>query len=212
MKSWPSLKRPIQAPKQLLVEGRTPEIFFREWVAVLELGNQVEVRDYGSIADLTAYLRVFTARKEFREAVQSVAIVRDAEDQPASSAFKSVCASLGEVKLESPEQLGGFSSGKPRTGVFVLPDCRQPGMLETLCWSALEQDPRLAPQLNCVTAYLACRRAAQAQVHNEAKARVWTFLAGQGLFDPQVGRAAQKSVWDWSSPALADLGAFLKAL
>lgn len=209
---WPSLGRKIAAARQLLVEGRTPEIFFREWVAALGLGGQVEVRSYGSLNELTPYLKVFTGYKEFRTLVTTLAIIRDAEDNPASGAFESICAALAQVGLSKPERIGSFSAGTPRTGIFVLPDCEHPGMLESLCWSALESDPKLAPHLECVSAYLACLRKSKLEIANEAKARVWTYLSGKGQFDPQVGRAAQAKVWDWTSPALSPLAGFLRAM
>ena len=208
----PSLERPIKAPKQLLVEGRTPEIFFREWVEAVDLKGEVEVRDYGSLADLTAYLRVFTGYKEFREIVVSVGVVRDAEDKPAAAAFQAVCAALKTVALPAPEGINAFSQGNPRTGIFVLPDCEGSGMLETLCWSALGADPKLTPHLECVAAYLGCVRKSNVEIRNESKARVWAYLAGRGQFDPQVGRAAQAKIWDWTSPVFQPLSAFLKAL
>jgi hypothetical protein len=208
----PSLRRPIEAPKQLLVEGRTSEIFFREWVEAAGLKGAVEVRDYGSLADLTAYLRVFTGYKEFRESVVSVGVVRDAEERPAASAFQAVCAALSAVNLPIPDELNAFSAGNPRTGIFVLPDCEQPGMLETLCWSVLGADPKLADHLGCVATYVACLRKNNVEIRNEAKAKVWTYLAGRGQFDPQVGRAAQAKMWDWASPTFQPLSAFLKAL
>lgn len=209
---WPSLKRDILAPKQLLVEGRTPEIFFREWVEALGLNGKIEVRDYGSLDQLTDFLKVFTGRKEFKETVESVGIIRDAEHQPAAAAFRSVCASLKEVSLVCPEKCGSFSVGPKRTGIFVLPDCDQPGMLETLCWTILEADSKSKPELNCVMAHLQCLGQANVQTHNPHKAKVWTYLAGRGEFDPQVGRAAQAKVWDWNSPALVSLTGFLRSL
>lgn len=209
---WPSLKRRIQAPKQLLVEGRTPEIFFREWVETPGLKGQVEVRDYGSLTQLTDFLKVFTGYKEFREIVVSVGIVRDAEDKPATSAFQSVCSSLRVVGLTCPEACGSFSIGHPRTGIFVLPDCQQPGMLETLCWTSLEHDPKNEPELACVMAHLDCLGRANVQVRNAAKAKVWTYLAGRGEFDPMVGRAAQAKIWNWESAALRRLSDFIKLL
>ena len=56
---WPSLRRPIQTSKQLLVEGRTAEIFFREFTEALGLKEQVQVRDFGSLEELTPYLELF---------------------------------------------------------------------------------------------------------------------------------------------------------
>jgi hypothetical protein len=85
-------------------------------------------------------------------------------------------------------------------------------MLETLCWSVLEADPKYAPQLKCVNEFLACVRRAAVEVKNETKARIWSYRAGRGRFDPQVGRAAQAKEWDWNSPALTKLSTFLKNL
>ena len=209
---WPSMQRPITTPKQLLVEGRTPEIFFREWVETAGWKEKIEVRSYNSLSQLTDFLKVFTGKKEFRESVASVGIIRDAEDKPAASAFQSVCESLKAVGLSCPDVCGTFSAGSPRTGIFILPDCEQPGMLETLCWSILESEPKHGQELECVRAYFQCLDRAKIQPLNPAKAKVWTYLAGSGAFDPQVGRAAQQKKWNWESPALLPLSKFLQNL
>ena len=206
-----SLQRPIQTPKQLLVEGRTAEMFFREWIEATKLNHSMEARNFGSNANLTGYLRTFSSAREFREKVNALGVIRDAEAGPAANAFQSVCASLKAAGLTSPAALGAYGEGTPRTGVFILPDCHQPGMLETLCWQILEGDAKAASQIQCVKAYLDCLRP-QTQIQNEAKAKVWTFLAGRGEFDPLVGRAAQVGIWDWTSPALTQLSGFLRSL
>jgi hypothetical protein len=212
MREWVSLQRPIKAPKQLLVEGRTPEIFFRQWVEAQGRKESIEVRDFCSLAELTDFLKVFTGYRQFKESVESIGIIRDAEDKPADAAFQSVRASLRAVNLATPETQGIFSSAPKRTGVFILPDCESVGMLETLCWSALEADPALAQELECVKAHFHCLGQANVLTRNLEKAKVWTYLAGRGEFDPQVGRAAQNKVWDWNSPALRRLGRFLGEL
>jgi len=209
---WPSMQRPIRAPKQLLVEGRTPEIFFREWVEALGLKGKIEVRDFISINQLTDFLKVFTGLPAFKETVESVGIIRDAEDKPAAAAFQSVCASLRVVGLPCPATCGSFSDGLKRTGVFVLPDCDRAGMLETLCWAVLEADPKHKQETDCVLAHLQCLARANVPVQNPHKAKVWSYLAGRGEFDPLVGRAAQANVWEWSSPALLSLAGFLRSL
>ncbi len=212
MSDWPSLRRPIEATKQLLVEGRTPEIFFREWIEALGLKSYVEVRDFRSIGDLTDFLKVFTSLKQFREGVTSLGIVRDAEQSSAASAFDSVCSSLKEVGLSCPDGIGKFSEATPRTGIFVLPDCSGRGMLETLCWSVLAGDPRNSQRLECVASYLTCLRSARVDVSNEAKMKVWAYLAGEGRFEPQLGRAAQAKMFDWAAPAFGPLSTFLKSI
>jgi hypothetical protein len=212
MMDWPSMQRPIRAPRQLLVEGRTAEIFFREWVEALGLKERIEVRDYGSLGQLTDFLKVFAGFKEFKETVESIGIIRDAEGKPAAAAFDSVCASLREVRLACPGKCGTFGVGPKRTGVFILPDCDHPGMLETLCWAILERDPKLQQEVDCVMAHFRCLGQAGVHTRNPHKAKVWTCLAGRGEFDPQVGRAAQQKMWDWNSPALLNLAGFLKSL
>ena len=212
MMDWPSMKRRIQAPKQLLVEGRTPEIFFREWVEALGRKEAIEVRDFRSLDELTDFLKVFTSYKEFKESVESIGIIRDAEDKPADAAFQSVCASLRAVNLAAPETRGVFCNAPRRTGVFILPDCERAGMFETLCWDVLEANPAIAAELECVKAHFHCLAGAKVQPKNLEKAKVWMYLAGRGEFDPQVGRAAQNKVWDWNSPALRRLDRFLGQL
>jgi len=209
---WKSLERPIQAPKQLLVEGRTPEILFREWTEAIGLKGQMEVRDFLSLSDLTDFLKLFATYKEFKENVTGIGIIRDAEDKPAESAFASVCASLRLAALACPNVNGVVAEGAPRIGVFILPDCDQTGMLETLCWRVLEADPAFGSRVGCVAQYLNCLRQGGVELKNEAKTKVWAYLSAQGQFDPLVGRAAQAKVWDWSSPVFQPLSDFLKSL
>ena len=204
--------RPVQAPKQLLVEGRTDEMFFREFVEAMGLRNQLEVRDFGSVDDLAAFLRHFAGLKEFRERVVSLGVIRDAESKPAIAGFQAVCACLRKAGLAPPDAIGSVSGSTPRVGVYILPDCQLPGMLETLCWSVLEADPNLVQELACVTKFMDCLRMNKVPIVNEAKAKVWAHLSGRGKFDPLVGRAAQNKVWDWQSPALKPVADFLGSL
>ena len=44
-----SLDRPITTAGQLLVEGRVPEMFFREMVSACGCADAVEVRTFGDI-------------------------------------------------------------------------------------------------------------------------------------------------------------------
>ncbi len=213
-----SLLRQIRTPAQLLVEGRTPEIFFREMVESLGLKDQIQVRDFGSINDLTDYLKDFTQLADFLEKVTSLGIIRDAEDKPASSAFASVSTSLKAVGIEPPDTVGEVRQQTIKVGVFILPDCQQRGMLETLCLRAIPEHPdsdksvRYTTTLKCVDNYYECLEASEIRPGNIDKAKTWAFLAAQNLSDPQVGRAAQAKIWPWDSKAFEPLRAFLKAL
>jgi hypothetical protein len=85
-------------------------------------------------------------------------------------------------------------------------------MLETLCWTSLEDEPKNEPELACVMAHLDCLGRANVQTRNPAKAKVWTYLSGRCEIDPLVGRAAQAKIWNWESAALRRLSDFIKLL
>jgi hypothetical protein len=203
--------RPIKAPKQLLVEGRTAEMFFREATGAINLQQHVEVRNFGGIDDLDGYIRMFQSLKEFRANVASLGIIRDAE-LSASAAFQSVCRSLRKAELSIPAEMNTITEDTPRIGVYILPDCRNPGMLETLCWNSLETDSGQDRHLNCAKQYIECCQSAGVETRNEAKAKLWTYLAAFGKFEPQIGRASQQKVWNWQSPQFSSLFEFLKRL
>lgn len=205
-----SLSRAIETPAQLLVEGRTPEIFFREMVEYLGLKDRIQVRDFGSIGDLTDYLKDFTQLADFIENVTSLGIIRDAEDNPARDGFTSVCASLRTVGIEPPDNIGEVVQKTIKVGVFILPDCQNRGMLETVCLEAVANEVDV---LQCVDDFYDCLRAKGVNwPTNITKAKTWTFLATKNLSDPQVGRAAQKQIWPWNGNAFERLREFLQGL
>ena len=207
---------PITKPKQLLVEGRTPYLFFEVLTAHLGI-QEVELHDFGSIAQLGPFLRAFCARPEFKEQVQSLAIIRDAEfahetaTQPrmAERAFASVRSHLANAGQPTPNVSGAFSTTIPKTGVFILPNCRDSGMLETLCLDSV-----LTPRTSkCLEQYFKCMESeGHPPPRNMTKASTFAFLAAKDVPDPLVGRAAQKGIWPWDSPAFQPLRDFLLAL
>jgi hypothetical protein len=209
--SMKSHARPILTSKQILVEGRSAEIFFREWIDSTHLKGQIEARDFGSISNLTGYLKLFISQKDFREKVTAIGIVRDAEEKAPIGAFDSVCASLTAAGVKSPDSVGVYSDGMPRAGVFILPDCESPGMLETLCWSAIQNDSDRIHHSKCVDSYLMSLREKNL-IRNEAKARIWAYLAGFGEFEPQLGRSAQAKIWDWNNSVFSKLTSFMNSL
>ena len=77
---------------QLLVEGNDQRNFFRAFVRHLAI-EDAQIWNYGGVNDLGRFLRAFVSEPGFQESVQSVGIVRDAEDS-AVSAFQSVQSSL----------------------------------------------------------------------------------------------------------------------
>ena len=209
-----SLDRPIIAAAQLLVEGRTPEMFFRELVNELELSHRVDVRTFGSIGRLRPYLELFTSKPKFKEIATSLGIVRDAEAQPAHSAFQSICSALMKAALPAPDMMRIFSGPPLRIGVYVLPDCEREGMLETLCLEAAEECEGTTEQkvLPCADEFLICAERAKTEYENRTKARFAAYALARGVAEAQLGRAAQKRVIPCHAKAFERLTRFLNEL
>ncbi|MCB1127036.1 MAG: hypothetical protein KDM81_11100, partial [Verrucomicrobiae bacterium] len=209
-----SLDRRIETEGQLLVEGRTPEMFFREMIAAFDLTNALQVRTFGDIgkANLQTYLELFTQKSAFKERVRRLGIIRDAEAGSAQSAFQSVQSALRGASLPVPSIMREVAGNQLAVGVFVLPNCKDPGMLETLCLAAVEATPESESLLPCVDDFFACVREQRAKPANPTKARFAGYALAQDIVDPQLGRAAQKGAIPWHAKAFEQLRSFLTLL
>ena len=209
-----SLDRPITTAGQLLVEGRVPEMFFREMVEAWGISGAVEVRTFGDISkpNLQTYLELLVQKAVFKATVKRLGIIRDAERASAAAAFQSVQASLRGAGLPEPGQLGAFAGDPVAVGVFVLPNCRDSGMLEDLCMTAITEAERnlAAPLLPCVDEFFVCLNGRNRQAANPAKARFAGYALACDVIDPQLGRAAQKGVIPWEANAFTLLKTFLQ--
>jgi hypothetical protein len=211
-----SLDRPITTAGQLLVEGRTPEMFFREMVAACELQNAIEARTFGDVSkdNLQAYLEIFTQKAAFKERVKRLGIIRDAEAASAASAFSSVQAALREAGLPTPLQLNCLEGSPLRVAVFILPNCKEAGMLEDLCLTAAtEVEQGLSGAvLPCIDDFFACLEKRGKRPANPAKARFGGYALACDVVDPQLGRAAQQGAITWNAKAFEPLRAFLRLI
>ena len=210
--------RPITKTKQLLVEGRTSELFFAAFLR--HLGIDAEIHDFCSVSELRPFLRAFCARPEFKQMVQSFAVVRDAEFsvkagqietvcETPQQAFASVCSSLAAAGQLTPPLPAVFTQAAPKIGIFILPNCRDPGMLETLCLESVMTSRVCA----CIEQFFSCmEREGNARSRNLTKARTFAFLACKDIYDPLVGRASQKGIWPWENDAFLPLKNFLLEL
>jgi hypothetical protein len=202
----------ISAPKQVLVEGRNDKEFvtvFAERRALSEL----QVHAYGGIDRLRTFLQGFCVDPAFRNNVRSLAILRDADFNSATSAFDSVCNSVKYAGLVAPVEMGIFSNASPRIGVYIVPDCLRDGMLETLCFDTICHS--LPQAATTVDNYLASMQGIGIDAPSREflpKARLRAFLSCQNLSEALIGYASRANVWDWNAPTLDRLYTFLAAL
>jgi len=207
-----SRKVEIDAPKLLIVEGRDEELFFgallrdhlgRDDVQVLPIGGKTLLRD-----NLQALIR----DPRFSE-VEAIGVIRDADVTPPGSdvpaaerAWESVSSALRDAAIPVPAGHAAFSTGSPRAGIFIVPDGRNDGMLESLCLAAVGEQP----EYSCVDDYFDCLATHAIRPNNVDKARVHAYLASRIEPDRRLGEAAQAGYWPWESTAFAPLVKFVR--
>ncbi len=201
-----SLKIQIAKTKLLLVEGRDEEYFFK---AVLEnhlrIGD-IQVLGIAGKTRLRENLAGLKSDSKFPD-VTALAVIRDA-DASSAGAFESVCDSLRQHKLPVPQRHRETIGAAPRVGVFIMPDGKSDGMLETLCMRSVEGNAETA----CVAAYLDCLKQNGLHPVPVDKARAHAWLAGQTDPDKRVGEAAQAGLWPFANPAFDELWNFIRAM
>ena len=146
--------RHIESAAQLLVEGNDQRNFFEAFTSHLGI-QDVQIQNFGGVNDLTGFLQGLVAEDWFHQRVRSIGIVRDAE-RNAHSAFQSAQDSLRNAGLVVPAQPARRAGGSPSVSVFILPDNRNAGMLETLLCQTFQGEPIG----DCVEDFLRCARSA----------------------------------------------------
>ena len=189
----------IEKARQLLVEGQSAKVFITALLGYLGI-DSIQVHDFGGVNDLSRFLKTFTAVSGFQQKVLAVGIIRDAERLDASSARQSILSALKSALLPLPGE-----SSSPRTVVYILPDDKNPGMLETLCLRSVQADPAML----CVDQFMACLLENAASPGNPDKAKLQAFLASRPKFVAQLGEAAHKGYWPWDDPAFSGIKQFL---
>lgn len=191
---------PVSLSKVLLVEGNTPLHFFEALLSELALQDEVEICNFGGVRDLRAAARTLASSSEFRRLVKSVGVVRDAETN----------VKAARQSAEDALTAAGLPEGV-ETSVFILPDNKRPGMIETLCIESVRQDP----VFSCVEQFFQCVETQGVDLPGapqDAKSYAQAFLATRKEVQLYPGIAAYRGYWPWDSPVFEDLKNFLRAL
>lgn len=174
-----------------------------------EMGLAVtQVHDFRGKDQLPSFLKALKAAPDFAK-VKSLGIVRDADDD--HDPFQSVCTALTNAGLPTPKLPGVFVEENLRIGVFILPDNKTAGMLETLCLRSVADDPVMP----CIEEYFEC---IQEQLPSEElpkameKAKVQAFLASRDESELLLGQAAHRGHWPWEHPVFDQVKQFLREL
>lgn len=185
-----------------------------------ELTRRVEIRGFQPLSmkgqgKMRPFLKALSASPHFKSPVpgfehpvRALAIVLDAEED-ATATFQRVRAALAAANLPTPNEAGGIVEGTLRVGVFLAPDNRSPGKIETLCLHSVENDPAWP----CLEVFFNCVRERGGKIPaNIDKARAQAFLATRPQPDLPVGLAALEGYWDFTNRAFEPLVTFLRQM
>ena len=196
----------IEKPTQLLVEGKDQQNFFGAFIERLELQNRPQIQDFGGVNELRGFLRSFVRTSGF-DMVESIGIVRDAEESEAA-ARQSVEDSLRNADLPVPGDDEGPGGG-PAVHMLILPGGEEPGMLETLLYRSVVDDP----VNRCIDEFFVCVNTLPGiDIRRPAKARAQAYLATRPSPQVSVGVAAREGYWPLDHEAFAGVRAFVAAL
>ncbi|MCY4386689.1 MAG: hypothetical protein OXC18_06240 [Desulfurellaceae bacterium] len=197
----------IESRIQLLVEGNDQRNFFEAFIDHLSLAD-IQIQNFGGVTDLRPFLSILVKRSGFRETVNSIGIVRDAETS-AQAAFQSVQSSLRSAGLPVPNRPEGRTGGSPAVTVLILPGDHREGMLETL----LNETFADTPVDDCINDFFGCVEAASGvPPQRPHKARAQAYLATKPEPHLSVGVAAKRDYWDLNHPVFSRVRQFLRAL
>lgn len=188
----------IESDVQLLVEGKDLENFFGAFIKYLSLEN-IQIQDFGGVDELPPFLKQFVKAPDF-SIVRRIGIIRDAEVKSIDDVSKSIQSALKNTDPPIDDNL---------VQMFILPDNKNKGMLETLlCKTFADTGENF-----CINSFFECvKKLPGNSVKRYDKARAHAFLATREDPHVSVGVAAKKGYWDFDHGAFADVKSFLRDL
>ncbi len=212
--------RAFKSPKIILVEGVSDIKFFVAFLDHLEIGDfYASLMTPESRIDDVCVCQV-KSKDKFKEILPFIStipgfsdvthliIIRDADNDGANNAFKSIQNLIKRAKLTPPDKMNVFSSGSPHIGVYILPDNKNKGMLENLCLESISDEPTL----KCLDPFVNCIDGLENPPKNIAKAKVQAYLAARQETARDVGEGAEKGYWNFDADCFTDLKEFLLKL
>ena len=197
----------IKSAVQLLVEGNDQRNFFEAFISHLSIAN-VQIQNFGGVSQLRDFLEGFVGATGFRETVQSLGIVRDAETS-AERAFQSVQSSLERATLPVPHSPAERTDTNPAVAVLILPGDNRQGMLETLlCKSFADTSVD-----HCIDDFFECVESLpDVSIERSDKARAHAYLTTKPNPHFSVGVAAKNNYWDLNHSVFSTVRDFLQTI
>lgn len=198
----------IKSNRILAVEGKDECNFFKALLNYENIKN-VQIIDIGGKDKFKKELPILINLEGFFD-VHTLGFIRDAEQNQATSAFKSICSILQNNNLPAPQQSNTvFTHQNLAIGIFIMPNNVDEGMLEDLCLESIKDKA----VFECVNQYIECCSQDDETIKsNNSKAKVQTYLASKKPIVNSLGVAATKGYWNFENNCFADIKLFLHSL
>jgi hypothetical protein len=204
----------------LMVEGRQDKFVIPELIEAngVNWGTRqnpvVFIRDCGGYERLTDPLEISTALKE--SGLETLGIILDADEHPDQrwQSLKDACLkSIPDLPIELPETgLIHVTQDGKRFGIWMMPDNRLRGMLETfLAYMVPEANDVLWTYSQAVVEEAHCKNAPFIEVHRD-KAQIYTWLAWQDPPGRQLHQAVMERILDPHHPKAQTFISWFKQL
>jgi hypothetical protein len=192
----------INKDKLLLVEGIDEQKLFESIFRKKNISD-IQIIPSGGVNNFKRIFKAITLTRGFDE-VLSIGIVQDA-DNDFKARFDSICHTLTVSKLTAPTKTIEFTDSLPRIGIYIMPDCKSEGMLETLCIDSVKK----TKEMKCVNLYFDCLKQYDIEIPNLPKSRAQVYLSSKNPLVKSVGIAANKGIWDFDSNGFKKLIDFI---
>ena len=194
--------------KLLIVEGKD-EINFFETLLDKKKIQDIQVIESEGKDSFKKFLPELKKLSNFNTVI-SLAVIQDADNDP-KARFDSICSTLKNCDLNPPHKIASFNTAfHPKIGVFIIPDGKSKGMLESLCLSIVKSEEKNT--MECIYEFMDCIKSINKEPKNTEKARLQAFLSAMPEDTRSIGIAAQKGYWDFESDKLKPLLDFLKQI
>lgn len=144
--------------------------------------NKYTIEPKGSIADVKDFLKLTLINQRYitSEETERVLVVVDGDETP-KKRFNEIERCFNSNKFEVQQGMNSklpLSGNKINVGIYLFPDCKNPGCLETLCIKTLKHN-NLNSKLNCVAQYMACISSLDCRMttNNKSKSKIRIFMA-----------------------------------
>ena len=200
----------IKENSLLLVEGKDECNFFKSLLKTMKI-DSIEIKDVGGKEQFADRISSVKNIRGFSK-VTKLGFVRDAEDNYAKSSFDSVCHYLNLNGIVAPKNIGKVENiGKYKIGIFIMPNNKDKGMLESLCLQSIKNEhcyKEMEAYIECLKEFYKNSK----KTFNIDKAKSQVYLASKVPIQNSLGLGALNGHWDFESSSFYEIKTFLNNL